>query len=423
MNEKRNILPSIYLGIKKFYLKFKKICFFSGVIVAIPILLFLIIFLNKKKIRFGKLRRDVIGHATSELFLYLNKKETESEYSDFFYFDDKFVCNKFLNEILKKNFKFFYFAKHCEFIAKNIKLFNRFYLKMPTNWTKRNQTFDVNDYKIPKEFLFNEYQDNIGKLFLDKIGYTENKKIVTLVVRDNYFKDSLDLNKSWKYHEYRNAAVSSYKDSVEYLISEGFFVIKIGKGSNQEIKIKNQNFYDYSRSSLNSDFLDFWIISKSFFTITTGTGVDEICAVYKVPILDTNFFPVGVIRSGQNYCVSIFKKIVQKKNNIKLNLSEMIKLDKENKKIFQSFSYFQEKEFHDKYYLVDNTADEILDAVKEILERLDNTFKETKTNIEKQKKYWELYNLSGLYDEHVKSKHFKSSIGKKYILENDWLIV
>ena len=120
MNEKRNILPSIYLGIKKFYLKFKKICFFSGVIVAIPILLFLIIFLNKKKIRFGKLRRDVIGNATSELFLYLNKKETESEYSDFFYFDDKFVCNKFLNEILKKNFKFFYFAKHCEFIAKNI---------------------------------------------------------------------------------------------------------------------------------------------------------------------------------------------------------------------------------------------------------------------------------------------------------------
>ena len=99
MNEKRNILPSIYLGIKKFYLKFKKICFFSGVIVAIPILLFLIIFLNKKKIRFGKLRRDVIGNATSELFLYLNKKETESEYSDFFYFDDKFVCNKFLNQI------------------------------------------------------------------------------------------------------------------------------------------------------------------------------------------------------------------------------------------------------------------------------------------------------------------------------------
>ena len=73
--------------------------------------------------------------------------------------------------------------------------------------------------------------------------------------------------------------------------------------------------------------------------------------------------------------------------------------------------------------MVDNTADEILDSVKEMIKRLDNTFKETKTNLEKQKKFWELYNLSGLYDEHIKSKHFKSSIGQKYILENDWLIV
>ena len=40
---------------------------------------------------------------------------------------------------------------------KNVKLFNRFYLKMPTNWTKKDQSFDINDYKTPKEFLFNEY--------------------------------------------------------------------------------------------------------------------------------------------------------------------------------------------------------------------------------------------------------------------------
>jgi len=409
--------------IQKFYRIQKKSLFFFNCIIAILILSTLLILLNKKKIRFAKLRRDVIGNSTSEIFLYLIKKKYENEFSDFFYFDDNHACNKHLNNIIKKNFVIFYFAKHCEFIAKNFKIFERYHLKMPTHWTKKNQLFDVNNYEVPNEFLFSNYQKYEGISFLDSIGYKNNKKIVTLVVRDNFYKDSLKQNKSWKYHEYRNALLSSYGESIKYLISQGYFVIKIGKGSSQELEINDKNYFDYSRSPLNSDFLDFWIISRSYFTITTGTGIDEVCAIYKVPIVDTNFLPISTIRSGQNFCLTIFKKIINKQNSLPLTLSQMLEYDKIGKYMFKSFSYFQMKEFHDKFLLIDNTAEEILDAVKEMHNKLNNIFIEKDLSLDRQKKFWKLYRSSGLYDEHIKSKHINSSIGQKYIIENEWLIV
>ena len=81
------------------------------------------------------------------------------------------------------------------------------------------------------------------------------------------------------------------------------------------------------------------------------------------------------------------------------------------------------KEFHDKFLLIDNTAEEILEAVKEMHKKLNNTLIEKDLSIERQKKFWKLYRSSGLYDEHIKSKHINSSIGQKYIIENEWLIV
>ena len=423
MKSKEGFFFKLILIIKKFYRIQKKLFFLFNCIIAIIILSTLLILFNKKKIRFAKLRRDVIGNSTSEFFLYLNKKKYENEFSDYFYFDDNLICNKHLNNVLKKKFSLFYFAKHCEFIAKNIKFFERYHLKMPTNWTKKNQLFNVNNYKVPNEFLFSDHQKSEGISFLDSIGYKDNKKIVTLVVRDNFYKDTLKQNKSWKYHEYRNALLASYDKSIKYLISQGYFVIKIGKGSNQELEINEKNYFDYSRSTLNSDFLDFWIISRSYFTITTGTGIDEVCAIYKVPILDTNFFPPGVIRSSQNFCLTIFKKIINKQNKLPLTLSQMLEYDKENKDIFKTFSYFQMKEFHDKFLLIDNTAEEILEAVKEMHKKLNNILIEKDPSIERQKKFWKLYRSTGLYDEHIKSKHINSSIGQKYIIENEWLIV
>ena len=73
------------------------------------------------------------------------------------------------------------------------------------------------------------------------------------------------------------------------------------------------------------DFLDFWIMSKAFFCITSGTGIDELCAVYKVPTVDTNFLPIGAIRTLQNKNITIFKKSKNKVNNKYLNFSEIIK--------------------------------------------------------------------------------------------------
>ena len=138
--------------------------------------------------------------------------------------------------------------------------------------------------------------------------------------------------------------------------------------------------------------------------------------------MDTNFFPIGRVRSGQNYCISIFKKILEKKTKTFLNLSQIIELDKNGMSVFKDFHSYKTLKFRKKYTLKDNTSEEILDAIKEIEMRLSKSYKETKKNIRNQKKFWDIFKKSGIFENYVKKIDPKSRISKKFIDRNQWII-
>ena len=353
--------------------------------------------------------------------MYLNDRSRQN-YKDFFFYDGKNISNNYLNSVISKNLKIFSFSKQLNFLSNKLKIFNEFYLELP-NWWNRKKTKIVNtNLRTPKEFLFDKEKNKIGLNFLKKNGY-KNNKIVCLLVRDNFFKEKYsNQNKDWSYHNFRNADINNYKKAVKFLLKKNYFVIRIGRGSEKQIYFKDKNYFDYSKINIEDDFLDFWIISKCHFCITTGSGIDEACSVYKKPILDTNFFPISKVRSGQNYCISIFKKIFEKKTKKYLNLSQIIKLDKNGLSIFRDFHAYKTSNFKKKYILIDNSSDEILEAVKEIESRLNNSFIETKKNNENQKKFWDIFKKSGIFEDFIKRVDPKSRISKKFIYKNQWII-
>ncbi len=393
--------------------------FKTSLIPALLILIFIKIL--KMNVRFGKIKRDNVGNSTLELFLYLNDRSRQN-YKDFFFYDGKNISNNYLNSVISKNLKIFSFSKQLNFLSNKFKIFNEFYLELP-NWWNRKKTKIVNtNLRTPKEFLFDKEKNKIGLNFLKKNGY-KNNKIVCLLVRDNFFKEKYsNQNKDWSYHNFRNADINNYKKAVKFLLKKNYFVIRIGRGSEKQIYFKDKNYFDYSKINIEDDFLDFWIISKCHFCITTGSGIDEACSVYKKPILDTNFFPISKVRSGQNYCISIFKKIFEKKTKKYLNLSQIIKLDKNGLSIFRDFHAYKTSNFKKKYILIDNSSDEILEAVKEIESRLNNSFIETKKNNENQKKFWDIFKKSGIFEDFIKRVDPKSRISKKFIYKNQWII-
>jgi len=213
--------------------------------------------------------------------------------------------------------------------------------------------------------------------------------------------------------------------AVKYLLKEGYKVIKLGKGSNQKLNIKDKNYFDYSSSKYRNDFTDFYLFSKAKICITTGTGIDELATIYKVPTVDTNFFPISVTRSYQNQNVTIFKKIWNKKLKKFLSLSELI----ENKIFY--YPEFVKKDLK----FVDSSPEEIYEATKELNNKINkkgNQIFQYKIN---QKKFWYIYSKSfklkkiykkellNLFEYTYNNRNIHGSVLSNYFLnKNRWIL-
>ena len=397
------------------------------------VIIFLLLnFLQKKPYKFFKLRRDTIGNGASELYLYLNIYKNKNKH--LYFYDDDYVCNDYLNLIYNKNFRITKPGHLLHKISIRIKYFKRFILPAP-NWRGLYKfkplikNFKVpSQYKISKKFpLKNFKQKKMFYEFLKKNNLNEKTKIACLMVRDSYYKKnySNDTKRKWSDHSYRNAKIDNYKKSVKYLLKEGYKVIKVGKGSNQKLNIKNKNYIEYSKSKYRNDFTDFYIFSSAKICITTGTGIDELASIYKVPTLDTNFFPISEIRSYQNKNVTIFKKIWSKKLNRFLYLSELIK----NKIFF--YPHLITKDFQ----IVDNTSEEIYQATKELNLKVNKKEKKIYEKNIKQKKFWYIFSTSiklkknytddllKMFEFTYNNRSIYGSIVSNYFLnKNNWIL-
>lgn len=403
-----------------------KILFIAYFILLIPFSL--ILFTSfKNKIKFLKIRRDVIGNAVTELYLYLNLYKKKNKYH-YFFFDDNYICNEYYNQICKKNLNFFYFGRIIFYLSKKLNFLNKFIIQMPTWYALKN--YKPKNLKKINALKFSKVQNKAGNFFFNEIGIKKNTKVIGLIIRDDYYKNNFSntKNRNWNYHSYRNADLKSYLNTIKYLNKKGYFVIRMGKGSNTFINYKNNLYFDYARSNLRSDFLDFWIISNTYFCITTGTGIDELCSAYHVPTVDTNFLPIGHVRSAQNFNITIFKKIKNISNKKIITLSESIK-----NQLFYRPQILYKK--NSKYNWIDNTPKEILEATKEMEQTLSKKIKLKKIDLIIQKKFWNnfnsLKNFSHLYSKseqrnivntHKHKDFFKSYISNFFLKKNPWLL-
>ena len=405
-----------------------KAFFYISFLFLLPFLLILLTPF-KNKIKFVKIRRDVIGNSIEQLYLYLNiYKKNKYHY---FFFDDYFICNEYFNEICKKNLKFSLFGKTIFYLSQHIKIFNKFILNMPTWRTLYKTQTNIKNFKVPKEFKFSNIQNDVGKNFLTSLGVKKNQKIICLMIRDGNYKKKYSNNskKNWNYHNYRNADLDTYLKTIKYLNKKGYFVIRMGKDAEKSLTYKHPMYFDYARSKVRSDFLDFWIISKCYFSIATGTGIDELCSIYQCPVVDTNMLSYLGIRSFRTNNITIFKKIKYRNNSKYLSLTESIK------NLLFSDVHLLETKFLKDFIYQNNSDNEILNAVKEMEKLLSKTYKAKPISI-KQKKFWKIYESSfrykRLYGENAynyskicynnKYLYNNTPLSEKFIIDNKWLL-
>ena len=123
-----------------------------------------------------------------------------------------------------------------------------------------------------------------GKKRLVEIGINPDKPYVCLIVRDGgHYKSKGEIESAG--YEFLNFDINNFSGVAEALIESGIQVIRMGSGSERPFTSKPDGVIDYALSRNRSEFLDVFIAATCEFAVSTQTGPDAVCMLFRRPVL------------------------------------------------------------------------------------------------------------------------------------------
>ncbi len=194
---------------------------------------------------------------------------------------------------------------------------------------------------------------------LKSSGVPEGAWLASLHVREAGFFDE---DVEWSVNRYRNAKIETYLPAIEEIVSRGGWVIRLGDPSMTTLP-EMDNVIDYANSDLKSDWMDIFLIAESRFYLGMASGPSSAAVAFGVPAVGTNWFHLG----PWPYCkhdIFIHKLLKSTKDGRILSIAESLKPP-----MFGALEpLFLKAQGVEP---VDNTGEEIKEAVVEMLDRLD----------------------------------------------------
>jgi len=387
-------------------------------LLAVPIVLIVRSIRPITLVRFGQINTVVIGINIFDPEYYLSESELENRKTlDFFYFLTPIMPNEQVELMVHRHFYIHPFVKYLDHLNCLIPGGEKNTVRMVS---RRTTSRDIKGvlYRTKPHLHFTKEENKRGRDFLEEIGLKKIDRFVCVIVRDSAYKDQVQswLKRDWSYHNYRDSDLNAYHDAILTLAKKGYWVIRMGKVVHKPLKIHHPRVLDYANSPHCSDFLDIWLMAHCYFCVTTGTGIDEVCAAFRRPLVEVNYLPVGWSRCNQTLMVELFKKLRWKSNGKFLSLNDLIKTG--------AIEFMQTKLYNDLgVEIIDNTSDEITDAVIEMEGRLNGTWVETDEDIELQTIFWKKFKTSPNFADHFGWKHPESRISSSFLRKNhEWFL-
>jgi putative glycosyltransferase (TIGR04372 family) len=186
-------------------------------------------------------------------------------------------------------------------------------------------------------------------------------------------------DKSFSFHDFRDAEINSYRQAAETLTSLGYTVVRMGQIVGSPLVSENPKIIDYATNGMRSEFLDVYLGANCKFCISTGTGWDVIPTVFRRPVLYSNLLPVFA-PSALSFPTTIYpKSLYSDKTGSLLNLTEIIERDVIST---ETALGYQEAGV----VIRDLSSEELVEAVTEMAQRVEGTFVETPEQKEMQAK-------------------------------------
>ena len=357
-----------------------------SLLLAIPLSLMslLLIFILRPfiHIRIGFFRCDRIGHFAGNTELYLCEKDYQGNRSvDLFYLPRK-PCNLQLLSMWERELTVlpWFFLRPMDLIIRSFDFLSSFHAA-----NARGGDRDIDSYyeKYSPHLHFTAEEKMYGESKLREMGVPEGSPIVCITVRDDaYLKEIYSLDKD--YMDFRNCDVQNYVLVAEELAERGYYVFRMGAKVNSPMKSSHPKVIDYASNGMRSDFMDIYLGSKCAFCITNGTGYDAIPNIFRRPIVHVNAVPFGVCHTWGNSPIVVTKHHIDISDGHELTLSEIFERGA------AYFSYSSDYESNG-ISVIENTPEEILDAVIELDDRLKGTWQELEEDKSLQEQFWDIF--------------------------------
>lgn len=265
-------------------------------------------------------------------------------------------------------------------------VFRNHYLELDDSLLKKyvnTRGFTLQRKLYDRYLDFNREEKERGKIKLKEYGITSPYVCVAARTANYNNRTNTNLEKTANY-DFRNMEFETFKAAVEYLNSNNIATVRMGR--EEDACDSQARLIDYAGKYAN-DFMDFFLASECKFFVCCPSGIAQVAGTFGIPCLFVNAVIIsysggGVVDPGYNYFIP--KKIYD--NNKKKYLSIREFLDIERKSVTNGQVFIDAGiEF------IDNTEYEIMEAVKEMNERLDGTWIDGEQDIINRKKYEILY--------------------------------
>lgn len=370
---------------------------------------FILIFKKYKNFCFGEIYAMRIGSLCTavEVFIRKNEFNTSKEKLLYFIYSSKPISNKFLLNLYIRKMKLLHNIK----ILKGY-LFWKYLSKSYEFWTGDKILKFINpdrkEYAVftnkPSMLSFSEHEKEKALQNLSEFGINKDSKWVCVHNRDSAYLNWALPKNDWSYHDYRDWSIKDIKLASEHFVKKGYFVIRVGKKTNEKMESSNPKIIDYINSEQRNDFNDIFLLSNCEFYFGSACGISSVPLIFRKPVFRVNSCPIEGIFAHHMKHPAIFKRVLDLETKKILTIKEAV-----NRKLCHLCKNEQYKK--NKIKLVDNTQSEILAFAIEAESRVNQKWKSDSDFKEKSKNFSNEISKDSL----IKEMYYTNPIAQEFL--------
>ena len=223
-----------------------------------------------------------------------------------------------------------------------------------------------------------------GRRRLRDFGVPPDAWFICLHAREaGYYKETV----SGSHNTSRNARIDDFLPAIKAVTARGGWVFRIGDPSMTPLPPMD-NVVDYANHPLREESMDIFLIGSCRLFVGTNSGPIDVAYVFGIPTLLTNLFPL-LFRPLSRKDVFIHKLLRMREENRYLTIAEAVRPPLIG---VHHPDFFADRGIE----VLDNTSEDILDAVVEVLDIVEGKRSYSKEDEELQQTYKGMSDYFGL---------------------------